>query len=49
VNSDNEESDNEYGTEGGEDDFDDQQGQSELTWEGQLKDSIDDLNEKRTR
>ncbi|KAF9910013.1 hypothetical protein BX616_010995, partial [Lobosporangium transversale] len=46
VNSDNEESDHEYEA-GVDDDFDDQKHADE-SWEGQLKDAIEDLNEKRS-
>lgn len=49
VNSDNEESDHELGLEDADNDSDEHQRHSESGWEGQLKDTIDELNEKRTR
>ncbi|KAG0196675.1 Interferon- developmental regulator 1 [Mortierella sp. GBA30] len=49
VNSDNEESDNEPEGAADADDFEDaQQHHAELTWEAQLKDAIEELNEKRS-
>ncbi|KAG0057558.1 Interferon- developmental regulator 2 [Gryganskiella cystojenkinii] len=49
VNSDNEDSDNESYAGGDDgDDLDDHQHHAEVTWEAQLKDAIEDLNEKRS-
>ncbi|KAI1315188.1 Interferon- developmental regulator 2 [Mortierella claussenii] len=48
ANSDNEESDGEYDAAAdGDDDLDDHQRLAELSWEAQLKDAIEELNEKR--
>ncbi|KAF9979915.1 Interferon- developmental regulator 1 [Modicella reniformis] len=49
VNSDNEDNDYDYNVEDvDEDDDDHQQRLSELSWEAQLKDTIEELNERRT-
>ncbi|KAF9983557.1 hypothetical protein BGZ80_005798, partial [Entomortierella chlamydospora] len=47
VNSDNEDSDHEYEA-GDDEDFDDNSRNVELSWESQLKDAIEELNEKRS-
>lgn len=49
ANSDNEDSDFDSVAGDDGDDMDDHQHHAELTWEAQLKDAIEDLNEKRSR
>ncbi|KAG0317524.1 hypothetical protein BGZ99_006242, partial [Dissophora globulifera] len=47
VNSDNEESDREFDAAEGEDDYDELHRHMDVSWEGQLKEAIEELNEKR--